>query len=292
MFVPVAHGKRLTLSLQIAPVVPEYVMADPVRLRQVLVNLLGNALKFTQAGDVRVQVDSTATDGRHRLSVAVADTGAGLSPEQQIAIFQPFTQIDLGHVKAQGGTGLGLTITAELVSLMGGQLKLESTPGEGSVFVVDIPVTVVDATAMPASIPPPPTVRRTDTPRVVLVEDNPVNQLVASEMLMSLGCTVRVANSGQESLRAMADEPFDLVFMDCQMPEMDGFEATRRWRLDEALRGSARLPVVALTANAILGDREDCLAAGMDDYLPKPVSREQLAVALKRDVAETDPLTA
>jgi CheY-like chemotaxis protein len=157
---------------------------------------------------------------------------------------------------------------------------------------VDIPVTVVDATAMPASIPPPPTVRRTDTPRVLLVEDNPVNQLVASEMLMSLGCTVRVANSGQESLRAMADEPFDLVFMDCQMPEMDGFEATRRWRLDEALRGSARLPVVALTANAILGDREDCLAAGMDDYLPKPVSREQLAVALKRYVAETDPLTA
>jgi signal transduction histidine kinase/ActR/RegA family two-component response regulator len=292
MFVPVAHGKRLTLSLQIAPVVPEYVMADPVRLRQVLVNLLGNALKFTQAGDVRVKVDSTATDGRHRLSVAVADTGAGLSPEQQIAIFQPFTQIDLGHVKAQGGTGLGLTITAELVSLMGGQLKLESTPGEGSVFVVDIPVTVVDATAMPAALPPTPPVRRTDTPRVLLVEDNPVNQLVASEMLMSLGCTVRVANSGQESLRAMADEPFDLVFMDCQMPEMDGFEATRRWRLDEALRGSARLPVVALTANAILGDREDCLAAGMDDYLPKPVSREQLAVALKRYVAETDPLTA
>lgn len=292
MFVPVAHGKRLTLSLQIAPVVPEYVVADPVRLRQVLVNLLGNALKFTQAGDVRVQVDSAATDGRHRLSLAVADTGAGLSPEQQIAIFQPFTQIDLGHVKAQGGTGLGLTITAELVSLMGGQLKLESTPGQGSVFVVDIPVTVVDATAMPASIPPPPTVRRTDTPRVLLVEDNPVNQLVASEMLMSLGCTVRVANSGQESLRAMADEPFDLVFMDCQMPEMDGFEATRRWRLDEALRGSTRLPVVALTANAILGDREDCLAAGMDDYLPKPVSREQLAVALKRYVAETDPLTA
>ncbi len=292
MFVPVAHGKQLALSLQVAPGVPEYVLADPVRLRQVLVNLLGNALKFTQAGDVRVQVDSEVTEGRHRLSVAVADTGVGLSPEQQIAIFQPFTQIDLEHVKGQGGTGLGLTITAELVSLMGGQLKLESTPGQGSVFVLDIPVTVVDATAVPAVIPATPMVRRTDTPRVLLVEDNPVNQLVASEMLISLGCTVRVAGSGEESLLAMADEPFDIVFMDCQMPEMDGFEATRRWRLDEALRGSARLPVVALTANAILGDREDCLAAGMDDYLPKPVSREQLAVALRRYVAEAHPLNA
>jgi CheY-like chemotaxis protein len=171
---------------------------------------------------------------------------------------------------------------------MGGQLRVESTPGEGSVFSVEIPVTPIDASAMPTPVPPSPAGRRTDTPRVLLVEDNPVNQLVASEMLMSLGCVVRVASSGEESLEAMAEESFELVFMDCQMPGMDGFETILRWRIAEAQRGGERLPVVALTANAIVGDREKCLAAGMDNYLPKPVSREQLSAMLSRHLGDTE----
>jgi signal transduction histidine kinase/DNA-binding response OmpR family regulator len=412
VFAAQAHAKKLELACAIAPEVPTRVIGDPVRLRQILTNLVGNAIKFTREGEVIVSVGIAGEEGTAvRLAFAVRDTGVGIPAEAQARIFDAFSQADETTTRRFGGTGLGLSIVRQLAELMGGGVSVESTPGAGATFRFTVlaeaePVTaaapvaerilrrvlVVDdnatnrqilehqcasaglavtsaadgpsalealrsAAALPDLVilddrmpgmsglevvrairadadrgvaavrvvvlssggdnPDPAEasrlaidawlrkpVRREALLRylapagyvaretavasaaqpaasslradVLLVEDNPVNQLVAREMLSALGCRVTVAKNGHECLDALAYRPYDCVLMDCQMPGMDGYTATREWRLREAALDRPRQLIVALTANAVEGDREQCIAAGMDDYLPKPFKREQL----------------
>nr|PZN64552.1 MAG: hybrid sensor histidine kinase/response regulator [Pseudomonadota bacterium] len=283
MFAQPAASKGLTLDTQFVPGDARwFVHGDPFRLRQVVGNLVSNAVKFTQVGGVLVRVslqEETAADCR--VLICVEDTGIGIAPGSQQRIFEQFSQADGGTTREYGGTGLGLSICARLVDMMKGSIRVESAPGEGAKFFVDLrlprsqaPVSAFlheEATPGPAAsqISPPAFAGH----RVLLVEDNRINQLVAQAMLEDFGLSVTVATGGAEAVRLVQEQPFSLVLMDCQMPGMDGYEATRRIRAWEQASGRTRaLPIVALTANAMAGDREACLAAGMTDYLAKPVS--------------------
>jgi signal transduction histidine kinase/ActR/RegA family two-component response regulator len=292
-----ARQKGLTLTATAEGDGPDLVVADAERLRQVLVNLVGNALKFTPAGSVSVgawismpQGDSDAVLVRF----TVRDTGVGIPRERQASIFDAFTQADGSHTRRFGGTGLGLAIASRLVGMMGGTMSLESEPGRGSAFTFTIRAAragtgteaapIPEAAETPAA-PAPPMPRgvelaaaaRAAAPAsgaslaVLVAEDNPVNQRVATAMLKRRGHRVTVAGNGAEAVALVARETFDVVFMDVQMPEMDGLDATQAIRRAEAGTGR-HLPIVAMTAHAMNGDRERCLAAGMDDYLTKPVS--------------------
>jgi PAS domain S-box-containing protein len=406
MLAPRALGKRLELAHHIDAAVPATVVGDPLRLRQILTNLVGNAIKFTERGEVIVRVTAAAGE---RVRFEVRDTGIGMRPEALKRLFTTFMQADQSMSRRYGGTGLGLAISRQLVELMGGRIEATSRPGEGSTFSFELPLAaarsapppaaefagrrvlvvddhpthrqilqaqlsqlgidcaaaengaqalelaraaacagtpfdaalidaqmpVMDGPALVAALrrdpqlaslraalltslgsaietaavdvhltkpvrnqdlihglrlllngPPPHDARPPRGARVLLVEDNPVNQELAQLMLAELGCAVRVAGNGQQALAALAQERFDLVLMDCQMPEMDGFEAVRRFRDPRpaplAFATPQDAPVVALTANALAGDAERCLAAGFSDYLAKPFRHQQLAALLAR----------
>ncbi len=300
LLAPRARGKKLEFVCNVDPDVPTHVTGDPGRLRQILVNLMSNAIKFSARGKVAVDVkrlDSgyTASEGQIcRLGFAVADTGIGIEPAQAAQLFQPFNQADNSTTRKYGGTGLGLAISKQLVEMMGGQMGLESKPGAGSRFHFSMRAGIVAAPAVPA--PPRETSRSPQCAprdvRVLVIEDNAVNQEVARAMLQGFGCEVEVASNGREGVAAAERARFDVIFMDCQMPEMDGFEATRVLRQHESAgAGDAtvrRVPIIALTANAMTGDRERCLATGMDDYLAKPFKREQLFKVLMAWIPAVD----
>ncbi|HVY07787.1 MAG TPA: response regulator [Burkholderiales bacterium] len=425
MFAERAHAKGLELACALEPGVPAWLKGDPVRLRQVIVNLVNNAIKFTERGEVVIAASAQQSrPGSVRLRLEVRDTGIGIPEQSQARIFEAFSQADGSTTRKYGGTGLGLSIVKQLADLMGGEIRVHSTPGKGSTFsflveldeapepqisripetlrglrvlVVDdnatnreilqhqcqtagiepvcandgksalqllaatpnaFDVVILDihmpgmnglevareirrlhsgeheprlvalssvgysvdaqtlhelriaswlrkpirqaelhrclagAVGMQADVPQARSTAAAAAARiqahVLLVEDNTVNQLVASEMLASLGCQVEVANNGREALEALKHGRFDIVLMDCQMPEMDGYQATREWRTLEGGQGT-RLPIVALTANALDGDRERCLAAGMDNYLSKPFKREQLADMLAQMLSGATP---
>ncbi len=275
-----AERKGLALTFEIDATVPAGLHGDMPRLRQVLTNLVGNAIKFTDSGTV--MVSARLRDGGE-IRWSVRDTGIGIAPNETTLVFDAFAQADGSHSRRFGGTGLGLTISKEIVSLMGGVIGVDSVLGQGSTFWVDLPVALAHQ-AIPvaaASGPTRPSVQLRGS--VLLVEDNPVNQLVAYTFLTDFGLRVSTADNGRTAVDRVDAESFDLVLMDCQMPDMDGFEATTRIRAREQERKQARrLSIIALTASAIAGDRERCLAAGMDDYLSKPFSREQLASVLRR----------
>lgn len=270
---PRAVEKGLALDLDLDPALPARLGGDPVRLRQVLLNLVGNAVKFTAAGRVVVSVRREQDSARF----TIADTGIGIAPDVLGGLFRPFTQADASTTRRFGGSGLGLSISKGLVERMGGTIGADSTPGQGSTFWFTLPLLEPATPAAPAPAATPVTVRAL---RVLLAEDNPVNQRMAERMLQRLGHTVQVAPDGAAAVAAVLDGPFDLVLMDCQMPVLDGYEATRAIRDLTGERG--RVPVIALTANALSGDREKCLDAGMDDYLPKPFRIEELAAMLAR----------
>ncbi|MBL8420843.1 MAG: response regulator [Dechloromonas sp.] len=273
-----ADGKGLALSLHVDEDVPNGLHGDMPRLRQVLTNLVGNAIKFTDSGAVSVSVG--CLDG-WRLRFAVQDTGIGIADEDAALIFDAFAQADGSHTRRHGGTGLGLAISRQIVTLMGGDIGVDSKPQQGSTFWLELPFEPArQALAEPAADRLGTTAVRLHG-HVLLVEDNPVNQLVARAFLEDMGLQVGAADNGRIALDRVGQESFDLILMDCQMPEMDGFEATAQIRARQRegqLRG--KLPIIALTANAVEGDRERCLAAGMDDYLSKPFTRERLAVTL------------
>jgi PAS domain S-box-containing protein len=271
-----ATEKSLLFRVRLDPGVPQHVLADPTRLRQVLVNLLGNALKFTSSGWIGLDVKATQEEAAWVLQFSVADTGIGIPADVQPQLFTRFMQADSSTSRKFGGSGLGLSIVRQLVDLMGGSVEVTSWPGKGSRFTVSIPVLAAEespAASMWQDLAPPS--RGT---RVLIAEDNTTNQVVAFGMLRKLGYDdVSVANDGAEALQMAQQEHYDVILMDCQMPEMDGYEATQRLR--EAGCDSA---IIAMTANAIKGDRERCLEVGMNDYLTKPIDLKVLRTMLAR----------
>ena len=282
-----ARRKGLKLALELGEGVPRFLVGDPVRLRQILVNLLGNAVKFTSEGEVLLRVALIEQDSASALiRFEVADTGIGIKPESLQRIFESFSQADYSTTRTYGGTGLGLAIVRQLTELMGGTLGVESEPGRGSSFRCTVRLEQGEnagwqAAQPSAGVPTPPAGTSFDA-EILVAEDNPVNQDVVRHMLDLLGCRTRIVPNGSEVVAAAQEKLYDLIFMDCQMPLLDGFSASRLIRSREVLSGGRRVPIVALTANAVFGDRERCLAAGMDDYLSKPFDLGQLRGVLQR----------
>ena len=288
-----AAAKALPIVVRIDERVPPAVLGDPARLRQVLTNLVGNAVKFTDHGTIEVRVNVVEQDADHAtLRFEVSDEGIGIDAAAQVHIFDAFAQADGSTSRRYGGTGLGLAICRQLVQLMGGEIGVESTPGRGSTFRFEVKLAVsreADVSAKRPMVVAPTfassvahAVPDVSGARVLLAEDNPVNRQVALVMLRSLGFTADTVTNGVDAVEATATHDYDLVLMDCQMPEMDGFAATAAIRAREATIGKTCIPIIALTANAMTGDREACLAGGMDDYLSKPFTRAQLLAVLEK----------
>jgi CheY-like chemotaxis protein len=279
-----AQQKKLELKLQMSAGVPEVVIGDRGRLRQILVNLVGNAIKFTDRGRVVVRVQPVAVAGEVAIvQFSVCDTGIGIPPESHRTIFSPFEQADKSSTRRFGGTGLGLSITARLVELMGGKIWLESQVGFGSRFHftarfgLQKEATLNGATAA-ATVPAPKASIR--PLRILLAEDNRINQRLVMRILEKSGHHVLTADNGRQALQLWRDQAVDLLLLDVKMPELDGFAVAREIRRQE--QGARHLPIIAITANALAGDCERCLGAGMDDYVPKPIRIGDLHRAIAR----------
>jgi len=285
-----AEEKGLEFQCRVAPDTPENLIGDPLRFGQVLLNLASNAVKFTEQGRVVVSIRAARRDeqGRCWLECIVADTGIGMSASEQAHLFEAFSQADASTTRRYGGTGLGLSITRRLVDLLGGEIKCESEPGEGSVFTVCLPMTLAEIDGRVnavGSLPPDGIQPRARSLRrgclqglrVMVVEDNLINQQVARELMEDMGARVVVAENGAQALKLADAGPIDLVLMDLQMPVLDGISATRELRI----RGHT-MPILAMTASAMVEDRERCLQAGMNDYVPKPLDVDLMAAALAR----------
>jgi CheY-like chemotaxis protein len=315
-----AHQTNLELIYEVSPEVPEALCGDAGRIRQILVNLVGNAIKFTESGEIAIFVEPQTgenTAGVSALHFTVRDTGIGISPENQTKVFEAFSQADGSMARKYGGTGLGLTICRRLVEMMGGRIWLESEPGRGSTFhftirlaMQGLPVRQGDphranaAVAQSRSLPPanqliPEALQREESrvKKILLAEDNPVNQKLALRLLEKRGFDVTVAGDGRAAIEALAKTTFDAILMDVQMPEIDGFETTAAIRNQEKFSG-AHIPIIAMTAHALKGDQDRCLAAGMDAYVSKPIGtvelfkiiEDQLNAANKRRTGETEVL--
>lgn len=275
-----AEAKGIALQREIEEGLPGLFHGDPVRLQQVLMNLVGNAVKFTETGFVRLEIRSgQEEEGRYDLDFAVVDSGVGIEPEQQRLVFEAFSQADSSTTRRFGGTGLGLSISKELVRMMGGELKVDSKPGQGSKFFFRLRLSAAAAAMAPP--PPPALLKPARAMRVLLAEDNEVNRILIQRILEKDSHRVTAVNNGRLALEALAREHYEAILMDVQMPELDGFAATREIRRMEAAMGR-RTPVIALTALALKGDAEMCLEAGMDAYLCKPISAEELFALLAR----------
>ncbi len=275
-----ARHKNLKLLSSVDPNLPSWVIGDPVRLKQILLNLLSNAVKFTDSGTITVAVslNEYTVGGQVRLKLSVTDTGIGIPPEVQGRLFQSFTQAENSTTRRYGGTGLGLAICKRLSEMMKGSIGVESQPGQGSTFwaLVELGEAHTENVPVFRHDPAPPPQRG----RILVAEDNPINQKVMKHLLLRAGCTVHIVENGAAAVEKFSQQPaWDMILMDCQMPVMDGFEATRAIR---ELESSARIPIIAVTANALAGEREKCAAAGMDDYLVKPISRESVYAVVQR----------
>ena len=279
-------SKPVRFTCEIDPGLPPVLMGDSDRIRQVLMNLIGNAAKFTSEGEVAVRVTiASETADQLRIRFEVADTGIGIDANTITQIFNPFVQVDSSTTRRHGGTGLGLAIVKRLIGLMEGDIRVDSTPSKGSTFFFTIPLRKVELRPLQAGStalakPQSSSMAEPDTGHVLVVEDNPVGQLIARRLLASLGYCADVAQNGEEAIAALARGTYDLVLMDCQMPVLDGYETTRRIRAAEPI--GSRIPIVALTAHAMKGDQEACLAAGMDDYITKPLAKEDLRAMLTK----------
>ncbi len=285
-----AADKGLELITRIADEVPDSLRGDPLRLRQILMNLLANAIKFTEAGRVTLEVSvESQTPREAKLRFSVTDTGIGISPQDQERIFAPFTQVDASSTRRHGGTGLGLAIASDLTRAMAGNLTLKSELGRGSVFSFVVPLAVEvklpahslhDSTAEPVAAKDGKAAanRNGSQMRVLLAEDMPANQKLILQVLGKRGHVVEVAANGREAVELASHAHFDVILMDLQMPTMDGFQATATIR---KLPMNAQVPIVALTAHAMPGDRDRCIQAGMDDYLAKPLDVRKLVTVVE-----------
>jgi signal transduction histidine kinase/ActR/RegA family two-component response regulator len=287
---PRAQGKGLEFVVELDPNLPVGVMGDPTRLRQVLFNLLGNAIKFTEKGRVMLRITTDANEANSAtLTFAVIDSGIGIDAATQQRIFSPFTQADSSMSRRFGGTGLGLAISQKLVEAMGSKLVVRSEPGQGAVFEFTV--------RFPKAAPSPGSGSAGAEPRfvapklqgrVLVVEDDRVNQRVIGHFLKQMGLQTGLAEDGLAAVDLALQEPWDAILMDCHLPGLDGLEATRRIR---ARHGNPKLPILALTANVSKEDRAACLAAGMNEFLTKPVRVELLAAALQRRLPAAVPVT-
>ncbi len=293
-----ASAKGLRLSVSVPEDAPSPLLGDPHRLRQVLLNFLSNAVKFTEKGSIVASLTKLeSADERTRLRLSVSDQGPGIPPETLRTLFRPFTQADASTTRRYGGTGLGLAISKQLVERMGGQVGVDSEPGRGSTFWCEIPFVLASASTRPArepasaaperaagdpSAPPRAQALTRRRVRVLVVDDNPVNRRLASLQLESLGYACEALPDAAAALARLDAGPAEIIFLDCQMPGMDGYTAAREMRSREAASGRPRAAIIAMTAHALAGDREKCLSAGMDDYVAKPVRLEDLSRALTR----------
>ena len=269
-----ADAKGLATEVRIADTVPAFVVGDPVRLRQVLLHLGNNAVKFTESGEVRLEVALAGeASSSNALWFRVVDSGIGIRPEAAARLFDPFTQAESGSARRYGGSGLGLATARRLVQLMEGSMGVESQIGQGSTFWFLLPLEIAAADDLPE---PVPSVKGS----VLIVDDNPVNRLVTVGAVRRLGYQAEVADSGKGALEACERRPFDAILLDCQMPVMDGYQTAAAIR--RLQNGTGRVPIIAMTANAVEGDQEKCLACGMDDYLSKPIRMAILEAALSR----------
>ncbi len=283
-----ADEKGLELCSEVAPDVPEYLVADSARLRQVMINLVGNAIKFTETGTVKISITSEISNpDRTRVRFSVSDSGIGVPEIDRELIFDSFSQSDDSNSRHFGGTGLGLAISSRIVRLMGGTIELDTAVGQGSTFSFAIDLETADGRAVARSNPPPKERLKSIGADLLLVEDNPVNQKVALGMLEMLGCHCDVAADGIEGVEAVKMGNYDLVLMDCQMPLLDGFEATRLIREWEGHQDAKPNTIIAVTANALEDDRQRCVDTGMDDYLPKPFTVDQLRQILAKHLDST-----
>ncbi|KAF5054697.1 Sensor histidine kinase RcsC [anaerobic digester metagenome] len=283
LFAPIARKKKLDLLFRLDPCVPRHLIGDETRLRQILFNLVGNAMKFTQRGAVSVEISPLLprSASECRILLCVNDTGAGI-PENRIKdIFEPFVQVDGSYVREHQGAGLGLSIVRRLVRMMRGELSLDSTLGEGTTICLSLPLRVPQG-GMPAARDGQAEECVQPACRIILAEDDEVNLWAGRKILEKLGHSVTPAANGQEVLEHLARQDFDLIFMDIQMPVMDGVEATRAIRQDKSLGARSSIPIIAMTAYAMTGDREVFLAAGMNDYLAKPVQMDGIRQVIAR----------
>jgi two-component system, sensor histidine kinase and response regulator len=300
-----AHQKGLALNCEILPNVPKALLGDPGRIRQVLINLVGNSIKFTEAGKILITVEDQSSDRvTTRLHISVKDTGVGIPKEKQAKIFEAFSQADGSMARKYGGTGLGLNICVRLVELMGGRVWMDSKLGQGSTFHFTVQLLAAKKSSMqsaplqanklddvtiamplekPGNVNTPP--RELKNLRVLLAEDNVINQTIAVRVLQKRGCVVTVAANGQAALNAWSIQSFDVILMDIQMPGMDGLEATAAIRKNEISTGG-HMPIIAMTAHALKGDKERCLAAGMDGYVSKPIRTIGLFAAIESVLQE------
>jgi CheY-like chemotaxis protein/anti-sigma regulatory factor (Ser/Thr protein kinase) len=278
-----AHEKGLEFLTRVSPAVPARLRGDPLRLGQILTNLVDNALKFTERGQVQLTVEVLDQNSeKAQIQCSVRDTGIGVTREQAAGLFQPFTQANMSTTRTHGGTGLGLSIARRLVEAMSGEIRLDSQPGVGSTFSFTVWLGVGAPTDLPGAIVPA-AVRagRLRGARILVTEDNEINQQIAIELLEGAGAKVEIASNGRVAIEAVANAspPYDLVLMDLQMPEMDGYQATARIRSDTRFTD---LPIIAMTAHATLEERERCLDAGMNDHVSKPIDPEALFETLGR----------
>ena len=289
-----AQSKGLQFSTDFPPSVPESVVGDVNRLRQILCNLLDNAVKFTDQGSVKLQLNlEQGAAGQIGLRFSISDTGIGVAADQRERIFESFTQGDGSASRKYGGTGLGLAISKHLVELLGGEIGVESEPGEGSTFWFTAVLELADAATAEthaATAAPRDRSSALRPARVLVAEDNELNKKLSLRLLGKLGIEADAVSDGREAVEAATKKSYDMILMDCQMPEMDGFEATAIIREKE--RNRRHTPICALTANAMDGDRDRCLAAGMDDYLCKPIGLDQLRGVVQRWIADSVNLSA
>jgi len=293
-----AHEKEMEMVCLVESAVPSRLKGDPGRLRQILVNLASNAVKFTEKGEIVIRVSLESEDNKNAtIRFSVSDTGIGIPEGRQNILFSPFTQVDSSTTRQYGGTGLGLVISKNLAELMGGKIGLESKEGKGSTFwftavlekqpagcgsADEMSAKIDENGAMGSSLQSMPFLKTASKIRILVAEDNPVNQKVAQAMLRKMGLRADVVANGKEAVNVLQIIPYDLLLMDCQMPEMDGFEAARVIRQTGSKALNPRIPIIAMTAATMRGDREKCIQAGMSDFIAKPFQKNELAKMLAR----------
>lgn len=300
LFTAPANSKGITLKTSISPDIPSHLLGDPVRLRQILTNLLNNALKFTYQGCISIDITSheIKRENYYGLHFSVSDTGIGIPEDKLELIFAPFAQADSSTTRNFGGTGLGLTISSRLIELMNGRIWVESTVGKGSIFHFTVELETLDQESLMSlqnqeklsqeienKYQIKSSIEENKTYQILLVEDNIFNQKVASIILKKMGYQVSIANDGLEAINALEINNYDVVLMDMQMPNLDGLEATQRIRSANSNVKNPQIPIIAMTANAMQGDRERCLQVGMNDYVSKPINIDDLQAVLKKTLA-------